>query len=729
MFFQRMLQNVLRVKLLLLLGLLLLVSNSLAHSDAWTKLEDIPTARTELASCTLDGKIYVIGGSPHKGTWQGTYAIDSVEVYDPDLDSWGTKSGMQTARMELGVCVVNGKIYALGGCSTHGGTPIKTIEEYDPATDSWTYKKPMPSPRNYAAYGVIDNKVYVAGGSEAGYKPPSNKLEIYDPATDTWDTTKKTMPKAVYATSGAVVNNKFYVIGGLIGSPWVAQKTVQMYDPATDTWEYMADLKMGRIKPATSVLDGKIYAIGGASAANGIEVYDPQLNSWTELGPTPIVMGDHCASVVGKKTYTFSGTIMGMSPLTPTPAVYSYEPADPWTQKANIPTARTYAASCELNGKIHVIGGAQDLNSSLNTMEVYDPVTDSWDTTKAPMPTGRTEMCVAAVNGKIYAISGAPHHSGNPVGMVAEYDPVTDTWDTNNLPIPTPRSEAAYGVINNKIFIAGGNISSTFTVSKKLEIYDPATNTWTAGANMLSGRYGAKGAVLNDTLYVIGGTFGSPWTGQPSVQKYDPVSDTWVWGTSLNNGRGGHTANTLNDFIYVIGGDKYPPIMMNVERYDPQAKTWTVIETIPSVLCLHSASVHGDEIYSFGGSPIGLYPISVTDAVYSYFNPDINPVAFVELLENSIPANFQLSQNYPNPFNPTTAIQYQVPQNGMVTLEVYNFIGQRVKRLVYQNQAAGIHQQVWDGRNDMGKIVPTGVYFYQLRSGDFSATRKMLLMQ
>jgi hypothetical protein len=97
--------------------------------------------------------------------------------------------------------------------------------------------------------------------------------------------------------------------------------------------------------------------------------------------------------------------------------------------------------------------------------------------------------------------------------------------------------------------------------------------------------------------------------------------------------------------------------------------------------------------------------------------------------ERSLPSAFMLSQNYPNPFNPTTAIQYQLPKGGMVTLEVYNFIGQRVKRLVYQNQTAGIHQQLWDGRNDDGEMMPTGVYFYQLRSDNFSATKKMLLMQ
>ena len=189
----------------------------------------------------------------------------------------------------------------------------------------------------------------------------------------------------------------------------------------------------------------------------------------------------------------------------------SFAQGSTWTKRANIPTARNSAASCELNGKIYVIGGNQDLYSSLNTMEVYDPVTDTWDTTKAPMPTPRTEMCVAAVNGKIYAIGGAPYHYGKPVGMVAEYDPLTDTWDTTKAAMPTPREVSSWGVFNNKIYIAGGNSTLTYTLSKKLEIYDPATDTWTTGADMLAGRYAAKGTFLNDTLYVIGGVTNSPF--------------------------------------------------------------------------------------------------------------------------------------------------------------------------------------------------------------------------
>ena len=299
---------------------------------------------------------------------------------------------------------------------------------------------------------------------------------------------------------------------------------------------------------------------------------------------------------------------------------FSFTQAGIWVQKADMPTARWAASGCELNGKIYVIGGAQNLSSCLNSVEVYDPSTDTWDTTKADMPTARTELCVAAVNGKIYVIGGATAHSGPTLGTVEVYDPMTDTWDKNKTPMPTPRKGAACGVINNKIYIAGGAVGSSWVTSNKLEIYDPITDTWDiTKMNMLAARYEPEGAVVNDTFYVSGGLIGSPWTGQMAVQKYDPTTDNWEFGTNLNHGRVGHTTNVIDGKIYAIGGDKQPPVLENVEEYDPQAETWTVIDnTTPSVMSSHASSVYDSLVYIFSGTTKNINQLTLTDDVYTY---------------------------------------------------------------------------------------------------------------
>jgi hypothetical protein len=94
-----------------------------------------------------------------------------------------------------------------------------------------------------------------------------------------------------------------------------------------------------------------------------------------------------------------------------------------------------------------------------------------------------------------------------------------------------------------------------------------------------------------------------------------------------------------------------------------------------------------------------------------------------------VPAEFSLSQNFPNPFNPSTTIHYQLLMNSDVRLTIYNMLGQRVKTLVQARQPAGSYAVQWNGTNDAGAPVATGMYFYRLQVGDFVGTRKLLLMR
>jgi hypothetical protein len=89
-----------------------------------------------------------------------------------------------------------------------------------------------------------------------------------------------------------------------------------------------------------------------------------------------------------------------------------------------------------------------------------------------------------------------------------------------------------------------------------------------------------------------------------------------------------------------------------------------------------------------------------------------------------------LAQNYPNPFNPSTTIQFTVRERSLVSLRVYNVTGQLVRTLVNEERAPGtVHQVAWDGRNDAGQSVSSGVYFYKLVTSDATQTKKMVLLK
>jgi hypothetical protein len=100
-------------------------------------------------------------------------------------------------------------------------------------------------------------------------------------------------------------------------------------------------------------------------------------------------------------------------------------------------------------------------------------------------------------------------------------------------------------------------------------------------------------------------------------------------------------------------------------------------------------------------------------------------------VDNDIPVyESKLYNNYPNPFNPTTTISFTVAQPAtLVNLEIYNIKGQIVKMLINNELSSGSHTVVWDGKNNSGRSVTSGIYFYKMKNGDYTKTKKMILMK
>ncbi|MEA1997591.1 MAG: FlgD immunoglobulin-like domain containing protein, partial [Gemmatimonadota bacterium] len=99
--------------------------------------------------------------------------------------------------------------------------------------------------------------------------------------------------------------------------------------------------------------------------------------------------------------------------------------------------------------------------------------------------------------------------------------------------------------------------------------------------------------------------------------------------------------------------------------------------------------------------------------------------------KEKLPKAFSLAQNAPNPFNPATTISYTVPEGstGQVTLTVYDTRGRLVRTLVSESREAGAYSVFWDGTDEGGRRVASGLYFYRMRAGDFSKIRKMVLLK
>ena len=116
---------------------------------------------------------------------------------------------------------------------------------------------------------------------------------------------------------------------------------------------------------------------------------------------------------------------------------------------------------------------------------------------------------------------------------------------------------------------------------------------------------------------------------------------------------------------------------------------------------------------------------------YEFFDQDNQVIGsgYTDFELIPVPSEFALQQNYPNPFNPLTTINYDLPKASFVNLVIYDILGREVKRLISQEQRAGYHSLIWNSKDNFGRPVSAGIYFYQIQSKEFVKTKKMILLK
>ena len=157
-------------------------------------------------------------------------------------------------------------------------------------------------------------------------------------------------------------------------------------------------------------------------------------------------------------------------------------------------------------------------------------------------------------------------------------------------------------------------------------------------------------------------------------------------------------------------------------------------DTIFDTTCTDTAVNVGSTYYYYVTTSIGLLESDPSDTVSVTVQL---AVGLFDDLDNGIPLTFAMEQNYPNPFNPVTTIRYQLPKAAHVTLKVYSITGRKVRTLVHTKQQANYYTVTWDGLNETGSKVASGIYLYRIEAGDPSAgsghriikTNKMLLLK
>uniref|UniRef100_T1J1M7 Kelch-like protein diablo n=1 Tax=Strigamia maritima TaxID=126957 RepID=T1J1M7_STRMM len=257
----------------------------------WTGLEDLPMPRSGLGGAFIHGLFYAVGG--RNNSPEGNQDSNSVDLFDPRTCTWRRCSPMSIARNRVGVGVIDGMLYAVGGSA--GTEHHNSVEKYDPDDDKWLSVKAMSTKRIGVGVAVVNRLLYAVGGFDGTNRLRS--VECFHPENDEWT------PVAPMITcrsgAGVVALDHFvYAVGGYDG---VSQlRTVERYDTEKNEWQTVSEMNSPRSALGVAVLDGKLYALGGYDGTEflaTVEIYDPATDKWTMTTQMTSGRSGHAAAV------------------------------------------------------------------------------------------------------------------------------------------------------------------------------------------------------------------------------------------------------------------------------------------------------------------------------------------------------------------------------------------------------------------------------------------------
>ncbi len=386
--------------------------------------------------------------------------------------------------------------------------------------------------------------------------------------------------------------------------------------------------------------------------------------------------------------------------------------------RAGMLTGRYGHGSTTDGSYVYAVAGAYAVSPyRTRNIERYDPASDTWSVAASgliPRRYGSAEFI--ASQGKVYIFNGGIYSSYTDT--IEVYTPATGSilYLTSN---PYPVNYAGSAVRDSTIYVFGGDNASGN--SNRLYAFSPASDTWVRLADMPEAKQ-TSGQVVDSVLYVFGGYSGTVST---RIDAYDIVSNTWSLVGSLPTGISAHTTAAVGQFIFIVG--------------DYASLTYTAVFDTKSMQ-LHQitsnitgrrhagAEIIGDSLYVFGGTQssagVGLASTEISDIATLLLTLGID-----EEHTTGLPEGIVLHPNYPNPFNPSTTIGYENPVAGVVSLIVYDILGQEIMRLVDGHARIGTYKAEWGGLDATGRAVPSGIYIARLETSEYNQSIKMVLLK
>ncbi len=654
--------------------------NAAANTWSTSGLAAIPTAMNSATAVPVgDSTIYLFGGEASAG-------LGKTVKYNFYTNSWTMLAPMLTPVTDAVVLKSGDNVYVIGGNSGANDTatgPSASVQIYNISGNSYKLTTALPYGVALAGGGLIGNKIIISGGWYNKHAIDSTLIGQIDPADPSkivWTSSPRKYPGGPIARMASYVkgigspNPGVVFAGGSEGGSTPTAKTF-LYDGNTDSWSSLPDLPVARANmKAAGRGAGEIYVVAGYNGSSPVGNLD-KLMLAPDQYPSLILgspLGGEKWWIGSQQTIRWTANL-----VTNVKIEYSYDNGSSWATIATVPAsvARKISVSNLIRSKKINAGYASYTWTVPNTpsTECRIRISDAANPLVYSISPGMFSMAVLPPT---YVKFEEKFNGDNGIaGLQARGWTVVDLdgggkedafFQGDHSPDGFPAYEGPdSGYVATNYDGANNKLINQWLISPPVTV--------AAGDSLIFWQRSPDGSAYDDTLYV----------------RYSPSADT-----------------SVASFTQLM------------DRFKTSTNGWTCWgKPFPQSGKIRFAI----QYYIVNGGDEGLYSDYVGIDWIRVTGPTPSAVTTVQ---SGKPKQFALEQNFPNPFNPSTVINYKLPANGKVTLKIYNTIGGEVATLVNEEKAAGTYSATFNA-----SALPSGVYFYQFKAGNYSFTKKLVLMK
>ena len=386
-----------------------------------------------------------------------------------------------------------------------------------------------------------------------------------------------------------------------------------------------------------------------------------------------------------------------------------------WVEVAPLPTPRAFPAVAVLNGQIFVIGGRDANGEPLDVVERYDPGSNTWSVVEA-IDEARFNASATVFNGQIL-LTGGCEGDDELTDDVEIYDPIDERWESFDHLQDEREGHGTFSV-DGDVYVFGG-LNEAVQFRDDADVFDEGTDSWEDyGFWTLDTPRAAFAAVSDGSGVLIFGGFGT-FGPVAEVEHYVP-DQSGSPRAALPEPRGSLAGSKGAGLVFAIGGrNAAEDVVARVDAYNAILDQWEPWPALPEPREGAVAAEVGETLYVFGGQ---------TDS------GDLSATALsLDLVTANEPAipetGFTVDLTGPNPFYRSTTFVMTTDRPMSLTLAVYDVLGRRVALLYHGQVPAGRRVFTWDGSDEAGRTLASGIYLIRATDGQQTDVRRITLLR